>query len=636
MLNYMRRHAQGATVKILFWIIIAVFILWGVGSFTGSDSSYAASVNGEAIGPKDVRRMAQQLERFYRQLYGENLTPEMVKALDFKSRALDQMINAALLKQEARRLGFSVTDEEVRAAVQGMQALNVDGRFQRDVYFRYLRMQGISPTDFEAQQRDQLLVQKVQELVTTSIRPDEAGARELYRFDNEKVDLAFLRIKASDLAKDITPSDEEIAKQYEERRDMFREPERVTIEYVSYEPKSFESNLEIADADVEQEYNTYKTERYSDPEEIHARHILLVIPPDADDKKRDEIRARAAAVLERLKKGEDFAAVAKDVSEDKANKDKGGDLGFIRRGHADESFEEAAFALQPGGVSDVVETRRGLHVVKVEERKAAREKPLSEVKDEILKALRTERARSTARDAIFTDSEKANSGAPLADLAKARGLTVETPPPFAEHDEIRGLPPHGEVAKNAFATPPGQIGPVEQAGDAMVLFRVTAKNPSHVPELNEIRDKVMNAIRDEQATGKARARAEQLHKLVAVKKSLEDVATAEKLKVEETGPFTRLGDYVPRIGSAPELKKQAFSLTQENPVGAEVYVASGDAYIAVLKERVPADMDEFEKKKAELVKRHLDDQRQAAMEALLNQLKRRARIQVNSAALAAV
>src|SRR5437660_1054028 len=114
MLNYMRRHAQGATIKILFWIIIAVFILWGVGSFTGSDSSYAASVNGEAIGPKDVRRMAQQLERFYRQLYGENLTPEMVKALDFKNRALDQMINAALLKQEARRLGFSVTDEEVR------------------------------------------------------------------------------------------------------------------------------------------------------------------------------------------------------------------------------------------------------------------------------------------------------------------------------------------------------------------------------------------------------------------------------------------------------------------------------------------------------------------------------------------
>ncbi len=149
MLNYMRRHAQGTTIKILFWIIIAVFILWGVGTFTGSDSLYAAAVNGESISPKEVRRAAQQLEQFYRQLYGESFTPELVKALDFKNRALDQIINATLLKQEAQRLGFSVTDEEVRAAIEGMQGLNVDGRFQRDVYFRYLRAQGVTPTEFE-------------------------------------------------------------------------------------------------------------------------------------------------------------------------------------------------------------------------------------------------------------------------------------------------------------------------------------------------------------------------------------------------------------------------------------------------------------------------------------------------------
>src|SRR5262249_25298021 len=115
MLNYMRRHAQGTTIKILFWIIIAVFVLWGVGTFTGSDSLYAVSVNGETIPPKEVHRTAQQLERFYRQLYGENLTPELVKTLDFKNRALEQMINTALLKQEAQHLGFSVTDDKVHA-----------------------------------------------------------------------------------------------------------------------------------------------------------------------------------------------------------------------------------------------------------------------------------------------------------------------------------------------------------------------------------------------------------------------------------------------------------------------------------------------------------------------------------------
>src|SRR5258706_2097643 len=282
MLSFMRRHAKSTTIKILFWVIIAVFVLWGVGTFTGSDSLHAAEVNGESIDPRDVRRTAQQLERFYAQLYGDKLSPDLVKALDFKNRALDQMINTALLKQEALRLGFSVTDEEVRLAIQNLEGLSQDGRFQREVYFRYLRMQGMSPTDFEDQQRDRLLVQKVEELVTSSLHADEAGARELFAFANEKADLAFVRVKASDLAKEIEPSDPEVAKYYEEHREMFREPDRVAIDYVSYDEKDFEKSATVTDAEVEQEYTTNKTDKYTSPEEVHVRHILFQLPRDAD------------------------------------------------------------------------------------------------------------------------------------------------------------------------------------------------------------------------------------------------------------------------------------------------------------------------------------------------------------------
>ncbi len=634
MLSYMRRHAQGTTIKILFWIIIAVFILWGVGSFTGSDTLNAAAVNGESISPTEVRRTAHQLEQFYRQLYGDKLTPELVKALDFKNRALDQIINGALLKQEAARLGFTVTDEEVRAAIEGMQGLNVDGRFQREIYFRYLRAQGMTAAEFEAQERDRLLGQKVQELITTSIRSDETGARALFGFQNEKANLSFVRVKGSDLVKDIHPSESELAKYYEERRETFREPERVGIDYVSYEGKDFAKDVHLSDAEIEQEYNTYKAERYSEPEEVHARHILLAVAPQADDKQRDAVRARSAAVLERLKKGEDFATVAKEVSEDTANKSQGGDLGFMRRGRAEEAFENAAFALKPGELSGVVETRYGFHIIKVDERKAAREKPLSEVRDEIVRNLSADRAHTAARDAAFVDAEKASGGTPLAELAKARGLTVENPPPFSEHEEIRGLGFQPEVSKAAFATPPGQTGPVTQVAEALVLFRVREKLQTRVPELTEIHDKVETAVRNEQATVKARERGEAILKLLVDKKTLEDVAAAEKLTVEETGTFTRAGDYIPRIGSAPELKKKIFAPGVATPMAPEVSVVAGDAYVVVLKERLPADMAEFEKKKQELVKRHLDGQRQAAMDALLNQLKRRARITINSAALA--
>ncbi|MBI2962441.1 MAG: SurA N-terminal domain-containing protein [Deltaproteobacteria bacterium] len=636
MLNFMRRHAKSTTIKILFWIIIAVFVLWGVGTFTGDDTLYAASVNGETITPKEVRHTARQLERFYQQLYGQNLTPEILEALDLENRALDQMISGTLMKQEAVRLGFGVTDEEVRASIESIEGLNVDGRFQREVYFRYLRAQGVTTAEFESQQRDRLLVQKVQELIASSIRADEVGARELFVFQNEKVDLAFLRVKAAELAKEIHPSEAETAKFYEDHREMFREPDRVAIDYVAYDAKDFATSVGVTDADIAQEYETFKSERYSVPEEVHVRHVLFALPEGADAKARDEGRNRAKAVLERLRKGEDFAAVARELSDDKATSEKGGDLGFIARGRAEETFENAAFALQPGELSDVVETRYGLHVVKVEERRAAREKPLAEVRDEIAGALRTERAGSAARDAAFVDAEKAGGGKSLQELAQTRALSVESPPAFAQGEEIVGLTREPELVKAAFATAPGQVGPVVSAGDSMILFRVRETHPAHVPALKEIRAEVENALRDEQAKAKARERAEALRQALAGKKPIEEVAATEKLTVEETGPFTRAGEYVPRIGTAPDLKKAAFALTREQPVGAQVYVVSDDAYVIVLKDRLAADVAEFEKKKTEIVRRNLDERRQAAIEAMLRQLKARARIRVNAAALASI
>jgi peptidyl-prolyl cis-trans isomerase D len=636
MLGFMRRHSQSRTIKILFWVIIAVFVLWGVGTFTGSDSLHAAVVNGETIEPRTLRRMENQIERSYSQLYGANFTPELMKQLDLKGQALDRLIDAVLLKQEAKRLGFTVTDEEVRNAIQAREDLLLDGRFQRDVYFRVLRMQGVSPTEFEDQVRDDILIRKVGDLVTGSLHNDEAGARELFEFENARVNLAFVRIKASDLAKEISPSESEVSKYYEEHREMFREPERVAIDYVAYEGKDFEKTAEVTDADVQQEYTTNKSERYTAPEEVHARHILFQVPRDADVKKREEIKSRATATLERLKKGEDFASVAKQMSDDAATKDKGGDLGFIARGRAEEALENAAFALQPGELSGVVETRYGYHLVKVEERHAAREKPLDEVREEIQKTLRAERARAAARDAAFTDAEKASSGKPLAEIAAARGLRVSSPAPFASNEPIAGLARDPELVKSAFATAPGQVGPVGQSGDALILFRLREKIPSAVPSLKDSRDKIIEAVRDEQGTAKARERAEAIRKKLVEKKNLEEVAAEERLTVEETGLFTRTGAYVPRIGSAADLKKAAFALTAENPIAPEAYVASGDGFVVVLKDREAADMSQFDKKKDEILKRHVNDQRQAALQAFINQLKRRARIDVNNAALAAV
>lgn len=635
MLKFLRRHARSTTIKVLFWVIIAVFVLWGVGTFTGGDrATYAASVNGQSISPAEIRRQALRLERLYRELYGENLSPEVLKALDLKSRALEQRIEAELLAQEARRLGLEVTDEELARDVASIEGLRENGVLQRERYLRFLRSQGLTPAEFEEERRRALLIDKLRELVVRSVRRDEETARRVWAFQNETVNLRFVRAAASAFFGDVAPSPDEIEKFYQENRETFREPERVRIEAIVYDVEAFAEQVRVSDEEIQKEYEASRAVRYTRPEEVHARHILLRVPQNAGAQQRAEVRERARQILERLRQGEDFAALATRYSEDPATKDQGGDLGFFPRGRMEENFERAAFGLEPGGVSDLVETRYGIHIVRVEEKRPERVLPLEEVRDEIVSRLKMARAREAARDAAFDDSQLALAGKPLGEIAAARGLRVQTPPPFAEHDSVAGLPRTPDLAKQAFSTAAGSVGPVLQGERHFVVYRVAERIPSRVPELDEIRDRVERALREKMASVRAREVAEEIHREVRSGASLEEAARRRGLSVDETGPFRREGAYVPKIGSIGGLKEKAFGLSAAAPLLPEVVTASGDAFVIVWKERQQADPADFEKKKTEIVDRWLETQRNAAWSALLQDLKRRAEIRVNPAALA--
>ena len=635
MLNFMRRHTRSMGIKIVFGVIIAVFVLWGVGSFREGSELYAAVVNGDAITPKELSSYGRQLESFYRQMYGDNFTPELARSLDLQNRALDQLINRVLLRQEARRLGLDATDEDIRDAIGSIDGLTVDGRFRRDIYFRFVRSQGISPGEFEDQMRDDLLVKKLQNLYTSSLPVDDATARALYAFTNEKANLSFVELLTSTYAKDVVVTADEARAYYEKVKESFREPTRVAIELATYPTEHFANTATVTDEEVKSEYELHKDDRYTQPEEVHARHILFRLEPDADEATRKVTREKAEASLARLKKGEDFKAVAKEVSEDEANKDEGGDLGRFPRGRMEESFENAAFALEPGGLSEVVETRFGLHLIRLEDKTAARTKTLDEVREEILTKLRGEKAEGLARDAAYEDTRAARGGKPLAELAATRGLKVETPPPFTETEQVAGLPRLPKLTKAAFATAAGEIGETIEGPGVVYVFRVTEKIPSNVPPFEKIQTRVETALRDNRAADKAREHGERIRKELDGGKTLVDVAAAEKLTVQETGPFSRGGEYVPKIGGVVGLSAQAFELTPEKPVAPEVYATSRAAYVAVLKEKTSADFAEFDKKKDEHLKRYSEEQQKVAIEALLRKLKRTADIRVNPNAFAA-
>ncbi|MFQ5667153.1 MAG: SurA N-terminal domain-containing protein [Candidatus Binatia bacterium] len=634
MLKFIRRNAGATWVKFMFGAIVVVFIFWGMGGVMGGNKAQiVARVNTRIVDPTEYYRTYNNLSRLYRNAYKDTFTPELVKVLNLKQRTLDQIIQTTLLDQEARRLGLRVTETELRDSIATLPAFAPNGRFSKNLYLRTLRANNITPGEFEDGQRNELLVRKLQDLILAGVHVSDAELRKRYEFENEKVDLRFIKLDAATFVPAVTLKDADVRAYYDKHQGEFREPERLRAEYVLYAPDKFTAKVQLTDAMIQRYYDTHIPD-FTKPERVHARHILFKVAPDTSAALKAEVRSKAEAVLQKVKAGGDFAALAREYSDD-PNAAQGGDLGWLAHGKTVQPFEEAAFALAPGATSDIVESPFGFHIIKVEAKEEAHSQPLDEVRDQVRAALTQEQAKELARTQAEDDEAKVAAGKSLAAVAQAAGLSVATPPPFARQETIAGLDGNPDLMQAAFATSAGEVAPVVETPQGFVVLRVIEKLAAHVPPLADIHDRVESAARIHRAEELAKQKAEAL--LAEVQKTgFEAAAKANNQTIQETGPLTRSGGYVPNIGNAPELKKAAFRLTPQKPVAPAVYTVTGSSVLASLKEKIPAPEDDFAAEKDKL-RRQIEQQRQQqVLQEFINHLKARATISVNRDFLASI
>jgi peptidyl-prolyl cis-trans isomerase D len=632
-LKFIRRNAAAVWVKIMFLAIVLVFIIgFGIGGYLGGADTvpFAAKVNGERIEPVDAQRAYENMLRLYQNLYKDNFRPEMAESLDLRGKALDQLIRMALLRQEAERIGLRVSDSSVRDQIATNEAFQDNGRFDRSLYARVLRANRVTPAEFEASIREQLLASRMQELITDGVRVTEAEVLERYQFDNEGINLQFVKFDAPQFMDQVQVSDEQVQAYYDAHQDAFREPERVRIEYVEYLPDKYLETVEASDDEIQQYYAAHEAD-FASPEQVRARHILLKVAPDTSPDLKAEVRKKAEEILARARAGEDFATLAKEYSEDTASAQNGGDLGTFPRGRMVQSFEDAAFALEPGQISDVVESPFGFHIIKVEGKDEPHTQPLDAVRGEIASTLKHQKAREAAQMAAAADQAKVAGGEPLAAVAQARGLQVETPSPVAQTEVLPGVGSPALV-NAAFATEAGKTGALVETPKGFFVFDVVERVPPHVPPLADIRDRVVAAARSEQARQLAKTKAEaflaDLQK--AEKPDLAAAARAAGLTVDETGAVTRQNPFSEKLGAAPELMREGFKLTPEKPLAPAVYPVSGASVVAALKERVPADEAKFKEAKDNLMEQAQAMRRAQTMEAFVNELKARSQIELGN------
>lgn len=625
MLNQIRKKANDSVLlKAVFGAIVVVFVFWGVAGMQSDPSQIVARVNERVISANQFRQTYDNLVRAYRDVYPQGAPAELLR-----SQALDQLVTGELLDQEAERLGLSVEEQELRESITVIPAFQVEGRFDKDAYIRTLQLNNLKPSDFEQSQRQQLLRTKLQELIQAGIHVTDAELRQRYEYENERVKLRYLRVRASDFLSEVEPTEEEIAKYLADNQETFREPERVRITFIDFPSEHFSAEIQPSDEEIQAHYESHQ-DAYSHPEQLRARHILFKVPPDVTDEERNAIRARATEVLASAKAGEDFAELAKQSSED-VTAASGGDLGYFGRNMMTPPFEEAAFALEPGGISDLVDTQFGIHIIKLEEKRAAGVDTLEEAREKIIEELRKQRGRQAALTSSEAAHDRIENGEDPQSVAASLGLVLQKPSPFAVNEPVPGIGVQRALYDAAFETPAGELGEIVTLESGYVVFRVDERIASHIPELAPVRERVELAVRAAHASKKAKERAEQVLARVKERKDIDAIAAEETLSIEETGPTGRVGGYIASLGNHEELKEAAFRLTAEDPVAPAVYDVAGDAVIAVLGERIPADMTKFDAEKDALRDRVRRSLESAAINQFITELRSNAQIELGQA-----
>ncbi len=635
MLDLIRKKKKSIIVKVVFWAIIAtfvgtIFLVWGKGDEGERQSdTVAITVNKTRIGFDEFQSTYSNLYRLYQNIYREQFTPELEKQLRLRQQALDTLIEQTLLADDAKQLGIKVSQKELVEAIAAVPAFQDNGVFSKERYLQVLNYQRITPEEFENMQRRQLLIERVRESIQGGVTITDADLAEEHRRQNEKINLAFVRLAPADFESKVKIDDKTLTDFFAAHKEEFRLPETIALHYLLFEPARFEEKVVVEESDLERYYRRH-LDRFDIPEQVRASHVLIRMAADAGDIMRQQKRQLAEKVLAEARDGKDFAQLARQHSDDPGSAAKGGDLGYFPRGAMVPAFEEAAFALKPGEISDIVETPFGLHIIKSEGRIEAGIRPLAEVVDEVKTAVKAEKARALAFEKAMDAYNMHRKEGGLEAAAKANGLEIVETGFFSRQEPITGLGEFPNVSATAFTLKEGELARPAELPQGIVLYSVKDRRESRLPELAEVRSEVEQAYRREQSKTLAREAAENLLAAVKAGESLEVLARKQGEKVEQTGLFSSsYGAFVPRLGNAENLITAGFTLTKESPAAPEVYDIDGTFVVAALVEREEADPSALTAAvKDELREALLARKQEEALADYLQNLREKAKISI--------
>ena len=392
----------------------------------GSTPTKSAAEEGTIAEVGSTKLTAQEVVvAMQRIMQSGQLPPEMVDV--YVPQIVDEMVQQRAIAYEFGRHGLTVTDEEVLTGLESVnQQYFKDGVLvAKDEYEQRLAAQGMTLQDAVDDMRRQLMIRKVRNIVYSSVLVTDKEVEDQYKKDKERATIKYIAFPPGKFRSEVNPTPAELHASFEAHHAEYFTPEKRSFQVLIVDQAKLDQSMVISDADLHAVYAA-SMDNFRMPERVKARHILIKTQGKSDAEKKQAL-AKIQDILKQLKAGADFSQLAQKNSEDSSNAPKGGDLGWFVRGQMVPEFDKAAFALKQGDLSDVVNTEYGYHLIKVDEKEAARVKPFDEVKADLatqLKKQRVTEAMQTTADQVHDALAKAPGSA--AEIAKKFGVELAT------------------------------------------------------------------------------------------------------------------------------------------------------------------------------------------------------------------
>jgi len=562
--------------KAIFVVIIGVvsvgMVVYLIPGLTGQGSSSADTYatiyphwysrflsSGQAISEQRVEQIARQ--QVAQQHYPDN--PVILNI--FEKRAGEQLVQQQVLLAEAEKLGISATDDDVSHFLhQGQfgEFLFPKGQYiGEDRYKDFIARQfNMSVPQFEDEVKDEIVIHRLESLITGGVTVGDQEVKDDYRKGNIKVKFDYAVLSSDDLRKTINPSDSDLEGFFKTNAARYSSavPEERKVTYFAFTPNDLPGGVpQPSQQDIQAYFNAHQAE-YSTQEQARSRHILIAVPATADAKTDAAAKAKAEGILKQIQGGANFADLAKKYSDDPGSKDKGGELPFAQHGTMVPEFDKAIFS-QKIGDTQIVKSQFGYHIVQVEERQPAHQQAINEVLPTIQATLiREKEAQAEENYAHTLTSEAVKNG--LDKTAAAHHLQLITTQPFNHQGVIASLPDGSQLISKAFDSKVGDPPQFAPTGEGYAIFQVAAIVAAHAPTFADWKSHVLEDYRDEQLPTLLATKTQQLADQARDSKDLAKAAKAVGATVK-TSELVGPGDQVPDLGQIGQVAPQLIDLT---------------------------------------------------------------------------